>query len=506
MTRVAARPEVYGALTDGLMPVLYAIGASMGPERRNTLYATGKAVRVAISGVEIGRRMCAEQGMSGLVGTLLRETLVKADRDFGDGTARLAVMTGAALREGVKALLTGLEPDHLTGAVMALRGEIDAAFAALTENGGDREAQVLASGLPPCAARALVAAFEAAGEGGRVELSQGHAPGVELSAEQGFVLDALPVEQHALTALDDVSLLVADERITDFRTLVPVIEGFANRRKALVVAARAIEGQALGLLERNRQAGVLTVTALVPCDQGPRAGVLLEDLAIATGARLVAERTGVSLEALRPGMLGHAAHLVRQRQRVTLTGTAGDQSEMARRLGEIEGDIKASRYLSLDREHAERRRARLMGRWVELTLGGDGGDGDEAMLDRARRGLASLGHARRGGVIRGAGIGLEQVAERLAVVRPLDAAERAARALVTAALRAPARQLRFNSGQERRGQQAESGQRLDSVLDKSVCDPASLSRDLLEQALSLSLSLLSLESAVLRDVSIKHDR
>lgn len=490
MSCVLERDTLHGALRRTLAPVIHAIGASLGPEGRGTLYQSGTRVGRALSGVEIARRCCAEGGAGGMAQVLLRETLVQADRDLGDGTARLAVMAAAALEAGQRVLAAGIEPGMLSARIAALRPEIDAAFAGVTRDDVEPKAQMAASGLPAALCDTLADALAAAGEDGQVELVQGRESGNAMQAHGGFVMDATAIEETPLAALEDVSVIVADDIISDFRTLAPVIEGFAQKHRALVIAARGVEGAALALLERNRKAGVLTVTAMKPAEAGPRAAVLLEDLAIATGASLVAERTGLTLAGLKPAMLGHAARYRRKGGRVILTGAGGAPEAIEMRLHEIAAEIAASRHLSLDLEHARRRHARMGGKWVELALN----TGDEAttaaLIDAAQRTLASLGHARRGGVLPGGGAGLARVAEVLLAPAPADPTERAALAVIAAALRAPARHILRNAGHEPLD--------LSRAADAGVHDPASLSRALLDQALSLATRLLSIERAVVR--------
>lgn len=495
MTCVLGREALRGTLRTTLGPVIHAIGASIGPDGCGTLYHSGARVGQALSGVEIARRCCAEGGAGGMAQVLLREALVQVDKDLGDGTARLAVMIGAALETGQRILAAGIEPAMLSARIAALRHEIDAAFASVTRDDIGPTGLMAASGLPGPLCETLAEAIAAAGEDGHVELIRGHEPGTAMQAHRGYVFDSVALEQTPLEAMDNVSIIVADDIISDFRTLAPVIEGFAQRHKALIIAARGIEGAALALLEQNRKASVLTVTAMKPVDAGPRAAILLEDLAIATGAQLVAERTGLTMSGFKPAMLGRAARYTRKGSRVTLTGAGGVREAIDMRLHEIAADIAASRHLSLDLEHARRRHARMNGKWVELALNEGHEAATNALIDTARRTLASLAHARRRGVLAGGGAGLAAVADVLLAPRPADPTERAALAVIAAALRAPARHILRNAGQE------------DSALQDlargpagvgTVYDPASLSRNLLDQALSLVSSLISLECAIVR--------
>lgn len=487
---MSAVPTLDGArlrlqVRHNLEPTIRAAAASIGPEGRRLLYAVGNATRHSSSGVDIVRRLTGGRAEE----IMLREAVVAAERDLKDGTARLVVMVGAALDAGYRAVAAGEHPTHLIRIIDALAAELDADFAAVTSPDADTEALLRAADIPDTAARAVEKALAEAGPEGRVELAERTEPGLAVQSCVGFTADMEPLLSGTLGHLDRVFLLVANDVISDFRRLAPVIEGFAESNKTLVIVARGVEGAARQLLERNRAAGVLRVSALRPKDQGPRAAQILTDLAIATGAALVAEETGLSLDTFKPHMLGRAESLRRHGDRITLAGPAGDADRKTQRLREIEGEIVRHRYLELDRVHAERRHARLRGRWVELQVGSDPLQPD--LAGRVKRALGSVQSAREGGQIDGAGLGLSAVASRIAARGPATATERAARAIVCRALRAPAYALARNAGR------AEQMAHWQASLPP-LADPARLSRSVLDMALSLALQFLSLEVAVQR--------
>jgi len=481
--RIISGNSLRAELADDLAPVLRAISAKLGPEGRAALYTLGPRVRRATTGTEIARHFCAD----GASEVLLRETLVSADRDLGDGTSRMAVMTGAALTAGRRSVAAGVHPSHLIRSVDALRPEMARHFEAVTRDTGNLDGILAAAALPADETDALRRALDLAGAEGYVELSDQQEPGLRLDHVEGFSADMEPLLSGVLTHMDAVHVLVVNDILTDFKRLAPVIEGFAQSGKSLLIAARGLEGAAKQLLERNRQAGVLRVAAITPRDQGPRAAEILRDLAVATGATLVDDETGQTLDTLAPENLGAAEAFRRSGDHVTFVAPAGDTAAIALRRRDIAQEVERNRYLALDREYAQRRHARLSGRWVELFIGPHRTELD--LRARMARALASARSAQTGGTLTGAGVGLAEIAARLEAERPSDPTDRAARALVGAALRATGRALRRNAGLEP----------LDGVLPSdAVLDPARLSRDVLDLSLSLALRILTLETAVLR--------
>ncbi|PZR87708.1 MAG: hypothetical protein DI537_25485 [Stutzerimonas stutzeri] len=476
--RTLAGQSLQEEIAEAIAPALRAIAASIGPDGRHVIYLAGNRIVAARTGSEIARRICSDH----FAERLLKETLVDAEREFGDGTARLAVMAGAALAERRRAGRPPVENERVIEALAALRPALDAAFVAearMCDAGGEL---VAAAGVDAALVPLILEADAAAGRGGLVEVKEAAESAVIAGA--GFSFDARHAGTGALAAMDHVNLIVANEILSDFKTLAPVIEGFAARGKALVIVARGIEGQALQLIESNRRAGILKIAALVPADAGPRAAETLEDLAAASGATLVCAQAGTSIESLKPAMLGKAARFHIERGRVHLTGAEGCADRIALRIASAEAEIRAKRYLPLDREHAERRRARLLGRWVELTIAS--GPDSAVQAETVRRAIVALRAARTDGVIVGGGHGLENIADRLKAAGGKDPARQAALAMVDAALRAPGQCLRRNSTER-------SSQRCGPIAD-----PARLSRDLLDVALSLAIRLAGIGGAVLR--------
>lgn len=484
-TRVLFGDQLRLGMTDRLAPALRAAAASLGPQGVGALYTLGGAVRRAETGVDIIRHFTGQSAEEKLV----REAFVAADQGLHDGTARLAAMLDAALSASGEAIAAGIHPTLLSRAVSALFPEVNAQFAACTAPFGDPAAVLRAFDLPEEAVTALRAALDQAGQEGHVEVSEHPEPGIECNASQGFIVDMKPLIGGTHYHMERVSVLVVNDVIRDLKPLLPVIEGFAKSDKSLFIAARGLEGDAKQLLERNRVAGILRVSAFEPVDKGPRAAEMLTDLAVASGAEMISEETGRSLAHLTPDMLGAASALQRQGDRITFLEPKGNGDEIALRLRGIAAEVVRNRYLALDREHAQRRHSRLAGRWVELSVGED--PAQPGLLARVERAMKSARSAQAHGTIAGAGKGLSAVAARIEIEKPETQEERAARRILERALRAPERVLRRNAG-------LDDGYGNWGADLPELSDPADLSRSLLEIAVSLALQMMTLEAAVVR--------
>ena len=173
-------------LAGALVPAFRAIGASIGPDGRHIIYTAGNRVATAASGSEIARRVCSDH----FAPRLLKETLIDAERDLGDGTARLAVMAGAALAAARRGIAAGAVPEHVIAALAALRPALDEAFSAERAEEVDPVAIALAAGAEAELAHRLAEACAAVGEPGLVEVLEGQELGLKLEIRQGFGFDA----------------------------------------------------------------------------------------------------------------------------------------------------------------------------------------------------------------------------------------------------------------------------------------------------------------------------
>ena len=369
-----------------------AIGTSLGPHGRSVLVCRHPEPPAAlVKGSEIARAMPVADGPGGIAPRMLREMLHAFDRDHQDGTSRLALSAGACLSALVREEMAGSSMPQLAEALTEITADAAEMLAGFRVPADLRQVAI-ASGIGEGIAADLASRAAKVGPGASFDIGGGQGP-----------FDIRPIGGEALPALSNVSVLVADEVIRDFGPLANVLEGFASRRKALVIACRGMEGAALATLNANQKANVVTVAAMQPTEAGPQASDLLEDLAIATGATLVAERFGVSLARLKPAMLGRAESARIDKGRATLISPQGRAEAVEQRRRYLAAQADKAKYLSYDRERFERRGARLAGRWCQLSLRGATPQDTALLIERTRAATAGLMSALRHGAVAGGG-------------------------------------------------------------------------------------------------------
>ena len=246
---------------------------------------------------------------------------------------------------------------------------------------------------------------------------------------------------------DDPFILLCDEKISEFGRLVPILEGFAQSKKSLVIICRELTGSALTTLVLNVRENGLKAAAIAVPEVGERVYEVLEDIAAFTSATVVSQHLGQCLQSLRPEMLGKADRVEVSSNNCVLIRETPDCRMVEARKQMIRQELQRERYLSYDREKLQIRLARLSGGIAELRVGAHSQQQQKQQILRYRKAVHALQSARRSGVLPGAGSVYAHVASRLDSYAP-SKADKFAFGVLSSALRQPLCQLATSVGFE----------------------------------------------------------
>ncbi len=526
--RLLFREQAREKILRGTRALADAVRVTLGPRARCVLLQKKYGRPLACNdGVTIAREVELADPEENLGVQMLREAAEKTGEAVGDGTTTATLLAQEIYADAVRNLAAGASGTGLRqGLDRGVRAAVNAIRALSKPVQSRREkAQIAAiSAHNDCALGELVAdAMEKVGRDGVVSVEE--ARGIETTLEivEGMQFDRGFLSPYFVTdaekmqvVLEDAVILLAEKKIASIKDLLPVLEKFVQSQQSVLIIAEDVEGEALATLVVNRLRGILKCAAVKSPGYGDRRKALMQDLAILTGGRFLAEELGVRLENLQPEDFGRAKRIVIDRETTTIIGGAGDRPAIDGRCDEIRRQIEISTS-DYDREKLEERLARLAGGVALLKVGAL----SEAELKNRKEALDDAISATRAamaeGIVPGGGLTLiRAIAAVEQEERCCEGDELTGLRILRRALETPARQIAENSAHDPGvvvnrmrettgafGFDAATGKWVD-LVEYGIIDPTKVVRLALENAASVA-GILLLTEATLTEIETAHN-
>jgi chaperonin GroEL len=498
-----------------------AVRGTLGPRARTVvLERSFGAPTVINSGVAVAKEIELADPFENMGAQMVREVAAKTSEVAGDGTTTATLLAYGIVREGMKFVAAGMNPmdlkrgiERAVGALVdelkrlakpcATRTEI-AQVASISANNDAAIGELIANAMEKVGKEGVITVEDASGLASELEVVEG------MQFDRGFLSPyfiTVPEKQRAV--LEDALVLVCDRKISTIADMLPLLEKVAQAGKPLLVIAEEIEGEALATLVVNSLRGVLKACAVKAPGFGDRRKAMLQDIAILTGATVIAEEVGLTLEKAGLGELGRAKRIEVDKDDTTVIGGAGDPARIAARTEQIKAEIKAATS-DYDREKLQERAAKLAGGVAVVKVGAAT---ETEMKERKARVEDAL-HATRAaveeGVLPGGGVALLRSRAALGELRGANHDEDCGIRIVLRAVEDPLRQIVVNAGIEPSvvvdrivagagnfGYNAASGEYGDMVA-MGVLDPCKVTRTALQNAASIASLILTTDCLVAR--------
>jgi chaperonin GroEL len=366
----------------------------------------------------------------------------------------------------------------------------------------------------PSIGEMIADAMEKVGREGVITVEDGKGLANELEVVEGTQFDRGFLSPYFINnpekqsvVLEDAYLLLYDKKISTIRELLPLLEHVAKMGKPLVVIAEDVEGEALATLVVNTLRGILRSCAVKAPGFGDRRKAMLEDLAVLSGGRVVAEEAGLTLEKAEPEVLGRARRVEIDKDDTTIIGGAGDPKAIDARVAQIKREVEDATS-DYDKEKLQERAAKLSGGVALIRVGAAT---ETEMKERKSRTEDAL-HATRAaveeGVLPGGGVALLRARTCLEDLHEKNPDRDAGIRIVERALEDPLRQIVRNAGAEpavvlqrvaegkgNYGYNAATGQYGDMVA-MGVLDPRKVTRAALQNAASIASLILTTDCMI----------
>ena len=515
---IAFDEEARRGLERGLNTLADAVKVTLGPRGRNVvLEKAWGAPTITNDGVSIAKEIELEDPYEKIGAELVKEVAKKTDDIAGDGTTTATVLAQALVREGLRNVAAGADPLSLKrGIEKAVEAVTEALLSSAKEVETEEEIAATASISAGDAeiGKLIAEAMEKVGKEGVITVEDSNTFGLHLELTEGmrfdkgflsgyFVTD--PERQEAV--LEDPYILVVNQKISNVKDLVPVLEKVMQSGKPLLIIAEDVEGEALALLVLNKMRGSIKSVAVKAPGFGDRRKAQMADIAILTGVQVITEEVGLSLDAATLDMLGTARKVVVTKDETTIIEGAGDAAAIEGRVAQIRAEI-ANSDSDYDREKLQERLAKLAGGVAVLKAGAATEVELKERKHRIEDAVRNAKAAVEEGIVPGGGVALIQAGVKVFDKLELTGDEATGANIVRVAIDAPLKQIAANAGLEPgvvvyrvrslpagTGLNAATGE-YEDLMAAGIADPVKVTRSALQNAASIAGLFLTTEAVV----------
>jgi|TARA_E500000178_G_scaffold334310_1_gene370088 chaperonin GroEL len=506
-------------MLEGVNTLANAVKVTLGPKGRNVvLDKSFGSPTVTKDGVSVAKEVELKDKFENMGAQMVKEVASQTSDEAGDGTTTATVLAQAVLQEGLKSVAAGMNP-------MDLKRGIDKAVTAAVEHikgmatpceDSKAIAQVgtISANSDTAVGNIIAEAMEKVGKEGVITVEEGSGLENELDVVEGMQFDRGYLSPYFMNNQDSMAaehenpfILLCDKKISNIRDLLPVLENVAKAGKPLVVIAEDIEGEALATLVVNNMRGIVKVAAAKAPGFGDRRKAMLQDIAILTGATVISEEVGLTLEGATLEDLGTAKRVTSSKENTVIVDGAGEKSDIEGRIKQIRQEIEdtSSDY---DREKLQERLAKLAGGVAVIKVGAPTEVEMKEKKARVEDALHSTRAAVEEGVVPGGGVTLVRAIAAAEGVSGENEDQNVGVALAVRAMSAPLRQIAVNAGVEgavvldkvmalsgNEGYNAATGEYGD-MLAMGILDPAKVTRTALQAAASVAGLMITTEAMV----------
>ena len=510
----------------GVDALANAVKVTLGPKGRNVIIGKSFGAPVVTKdGVSVAKEIELDDPLENMGAQMVKEVASKTNDLAGDGTTTATVLAQAIVKEGLKNVAAGANPMDLKRgidkAVEAIvtdlekqstkvgnSSEMIKQVAAISSNNDEAIGSLIATAFGKVGKEGVITVEEAKGTDTYVDVVEG------MQFDRGFLSPYFVTNSEKMqTELENPMILLCDKKISSMKDLMPVLEPVAQQGKSLLIIAEDVDGEALATLVINKMRGSLKIAAVKAPGFGDRRKAMLEDIAILTGATVISEERGFTLENTTIEMLGTAETVTIDKDNTTIVNGAGKKTDIKTRVGQIKSQIETTTS-DYDKEKLQERLAKLAGGVAVLYVGAASEVEMKEKKDRVDDALHATRAAVEEGIVAGGGVALIRAQNTLGKITTTNLDETTGVQIVAKAIEAPLRTIVQNAGGEgsvvinkvlegkkNYGYDAKSETYVD-MLKAGIIDPKKVTRIALENAASVAGMILTTECAL---VDIKED-
>ena len=368
------------AILEGVNTLADAVKVTLGPKGRNVILERSfGAPTVTKDGVTVAKEIELEDKFEDMGAQMVKEVASKTSDVAGDGTTTATILAQAIYREGVKSVAAGGNPMDIKrgieSAVQVVVKELEkmsnptkdqkeiAQVGTISANNDETIGNIIAEAMGKVGKEGVITVEEAKGLETELEVVEG------MQFDRGYLSPYFVTNTEKMeTVMEDPFILIHDKKISNMKDLLPILEQIAKMGKPLLIIAEDIEGEALATLVINKIRGTLNVAAVKAPGFGDRRKAMLDDIAVLTGGKVIAEEMGSKLENAQIDDMGGAKRIVIDKDNTTIIDGAGERASLEGRVKQIRAQIDETSS-DYDREKLQERLAKLVGGVAVIKVG-----------------------------------------------------------------------------------------------------------------------------------------
>lgn len=512
--------EARSLMKEGVDALANAVKVTLGPKGRNVVIDKKfGAPHVTKDGVTVAKEVELEDHFQNMGAQMVREVASKTNDQAGDGTTTATVLAQEIISVGLKNVTAGANPMDLKRGIDKAVDAVVADLKKQTQEVGDDIAKVeqiatTSANNDAFIGKLIAEAMSKVKKEGVVTVEEAKGTQTEVKVVEGMQFDRGYISPYFMTnadkmeaVLDSPKILITDKKISSMKDLLPILEPIARDGKSLLIIAEDVDGEALTTLVVNRLRGTLKVAAVKAPGFGDRRKEMLQDIATLTGAQVISEERGFTLENTTPDMLGDADKVTIDKENTTIVNGKGDKEAIADRVAQIRKQIEKTTS-DYDREKLQERLAKLAGGVAVLYVGAASEVEMKEKKDRVEDALNATRAAVEEGIIPGGGVAFIRAIEALKNLKGDNEDEQTGINIVAKAIEAPLRCIAENAGVEGSvvAQKVREGKgdfgynarsdRYENLLAAGVIDPTKVTRVALQNAASVAGMFLTTECVI----------
>ena len=507
-------------ILNGVNALANAVKVTLGPKGRNVVIQKSfGAPHITKDGVTVAKEIELENNFENMGAQMVKEVAQKTNEDAGDGTTTATVLAQAIYKEGVKLVSAGHNPMDLKRGIDLA---VNAVVAKLKEMSRDVKTSEEIAQIGTISGnndieigKLLAEAMSKVGNNGVITVEESKTAETELTVVKGMQFDRGYLSPYFVNnpekmevAFDNCNILITDKKISNMKELLPLLEKTVQSGKQLLIIAEDIDGEALTTLVVNKLRGTLQVAAVKAPGFGDRRKEMLKDIASLTGATVISEELGMSLEASGVEVLGSAKRVTIDKENTTIVDGNGNKADVQARVGAIKAQI-ADTTSDYDKEKLKERLAKIDGGVAVIKVGAPTETAMREKKDRVEDALHATRAAVEEGIVVGGGSALLHASIILNDLKGHNEEENFGIRIIKRAIEEPIRQIATNAGlegsvvvNEVKGNKDPNfgfnarDERYENLVTAGIIDPTKVVRSALQNAASVAGLMLTTETMI----------